>query len=188
MKSGGYNYPVVNSGGVLATVITSGSSAGGVSSTVTFGGTAQPITGTVNIGNTPVPVTGTVSIGNTAIPVTFPTGSATNTLTGSVFQQTSSFLGATSQIIFASTDLSLWTNVAVTVVNNAATTLQSASLEWSPNNSIFEAWDTTSFAALPTATAKSMQILGNSRKWFRVRGIGTNATGSTDVYVHVNNG
>lgn len=115
-------------------------------------------------------------------------------ISGTVVSQTSSFTGANYSTLLSSVDLALYSNVAITMINNhASNTLQSASVEWSPNNSQFEQWDTSTFAGLAGGgTVRSMQILGNSRRYLRIRGIpsgsGGALTGSVEVWVHANNG
>jgi hypothetical protein len=117
-----------------------------------------------------------------------------NGLSGTVIQQTGTFLTNGFSTVFAVQDLSLYSNVAITLVNNhASNALQSCSLEWSPNNSQFEAWDTSTFAGLAAnGGIKSMQISSNSRRYFRIRAIPSGSggafTGSLDVYVHANLG
>jgi hypothetical protein len=171
-QSGSYYYPG-SPGATRPSIdvnVVSGSTGGGVTSTVTFGGTAQPITGSVALIGTP-----TVAITGSRVP-----------LSGASFQNSSSFTGGSYNVIFGPIDLSLCSNFALTIVNNAATSLVSASLEWSPNNSQYEQWDTTSFAGLAAGGILSMQVSSNSRKWFRIRAIATN--GSTDIYINANNG
>lgn len=182
----------VSFGGVPQPVfITSGSSGGGgsttisgtvvITGTVNFGGVAQPITGNVGF-NSPQPV---FLSGTSFAPVT-------TILTSSTTEVSSTFTGNSYSVVFGPTDVSLFSNVALTIINNAATAILSASIEWSPNNSQFEVWDTISFANLQPATVKSMQISGNSRKFLRVRmipsGSGGQLTGSTDIFVNANNG
>ncbi len=180
-QSGSYYYP--GSAGptrpsIDVNIVSGSTGGGGVSSTVTFGGTAQPITGSVAIAGTP-----TFSL--TGTPTVAITGSRVP-LSGASFQNTSSFAGASYNVVFGPIDLSLCSNFALTIINNGAAALTSASLEWSPNNSNYEQWDTTSFAGLAAGGILSMQVSSNSRKWFRVRAIA--ATGSTDIYVTANNG
>lgn len=116
-------------------------------------------------------------------------------LSGYVYNLSSTFPTdlANYAIAFSATDLSLWSNISVTIVNNSVNNLKSCSLEWSPNNSNYEQWDTTTFQFLTSSGISSMQIGSNSRRWFRIRAMssGTVAggnTGSLDVYVIVNDG
>ena len=132
------------------------------------------------------------TITTTAGPSTGVQQTQITSLSGTIIEQSSSFTGNAYSIVLASTDLALYANVALTLINNSANVLQSCSLEWSPNNSQFETWDTTSFAGLGVGLVKSMQILGNSRRYFRVRAIpsgsGGQLTGSLDVFIHANVG
>ena len=116
-------------------------------------------------------------------------------VSGTIFQNSSSFLGNSYSILFGPTDVSKYPNLAITLVNNHATNkLESGSVEFSPNNIAWETdWNVSTFANLAAnGGVRSMQITGNSRKWLRVRGIPSGSTGaftgSIDVYVHGNNG
>ena len=111
-------------------------------------------------------------------------------LSQSITNLSSAFSGANYHIALGPVDVSLWTNLAITLVNNSSNNLESGSVEFSPNNNNWETdWDTVTFASSAT---RSMQILGNSRRWLRVRAIssgGTGAlTGSLDAFLHAQNG
>jgi hypothetical protein len=115
-------------------------------------------------------------------------------LSGVVYQQSSTFNTETTwSTVFNSTDLSLWSNISVTLVNNSVHNLKSASLEWSPNNINFEQWDVDTFRTLSSSVALSMQIGSNSRRYFRIRAQSSGSqalgnTGSLDIYVIANDG
>lgn len=116
-------------------------------------------------------------------------------ISGTITQTSSSFSGSNWHICLGPVDISLMTNLAITLVNNHPTNkLESGSVEFSPNNSQWETdWNTNSFAGLAAnGGIRSMQISSNSRKWLRVRGIpsgsGGALTGSIDAYLHTNNG
>lgn len=116
-------------------------------------------------------------------------------LSGTIYQNSSSFSGANYHIALGPIDVSLASNFAITLINNHATNrLESGSVEFSPNNSQWETdWNTTSLAGLAAnGGVRSMQVSSNSRKWLRVRvipsGSGGQLTGSIDAFLHVNNG
>lgn len=116
-------------------------------------------------------------------------------LSASVVSLSSTFVGNSWTVVLPATDVSKYSNVAVTLVNNHATNkLESGSVEFSPNNANWETdWDVTTFAGLAAAGGiNSLQISGNSRKYLRVRVIPSGATGaftgSVDAYLTVNNG
>ncbi|MDP3763674.1 MAG: hypothetical protein Q8Q92_03435 [bacterium] len=114
------------------------------------------------------------------------------TLSGTVFSQTGTFSADAYSTVFTATNVQYWSNLAITLINNSVNNLKSASIDFSPNNSNWEIWDTTTFTTLSSSAILSMQIAGNSRRWLRVRAwssgsVGSN-TGSLDVYVTTNNG
>jgi hypothetical protein len=117
-------------------------------------------------------------------------------LSGTTYQNSSSFSGSDWHIVIGPTDISMWSNVSITLVNNHVTNkLQSGSVEFSVNSASFweTDWDVNTFAGLTAnGGVRSMQIAGNSRKWIRVRVIPSGSsgalTGSVDAYLHVNNG
>jgi hypothetical protein len=118
----------------------------------------------------------------------------TTALSGVAYQQSSTFNTETTwSTVFNSTDMSLWSNISVSLINNSVHNLKSASLEWSPNNSNFEQWDVGTFQSLSSSAMLSMQISGNSRRWFRIRAQSSGSaalgnTGSLDIYVIANDG
>lgn len=66
------------------------------------------------------------------------------------------------------TNLSTYSSVTITIRNSGANTLDNVLLEWSPDGTNWEIWDSTTFAALATVTTLSMAITGNSRKFLRI--------------------
>jgi hypothetical protein len=76
--------------------------------------------------------------------------------------------GATCTIIYASTDWGAWPNVTITLRNSSAVVIDNVLLEWSPDGTNFEVWDSTSFAGLAAGAVKSMAISGNSRRYLRI--------------------
>lgn len=114
-------------------------------------------------------------------------------ISGSEISNTTTILGDSYSTMLSSQDVSFWSNIALTVVNTGAETLESGSVEFSPDNTNWETdWDTNTFSGLTAGSTRSMQISGNSRKYMRMRGISSGSagalTGSFDVYLHVNNG
>jgi hypothetical protein len=116
-------------------------------------------------------------------------------LSGTIYNTSSSFSGSSYHIVLGPIDVSLFSNFAITLINNHPTNkLESGSVEFSPNSSNWETdWDVQTFAGLAAnGGIRSMQVAGNSRKYLRVRGIpsgsGGALTGSIDAYLHTNNG
>lgn len=113
-------------------------------------------------------------------------------LSGTVLNQSSTFSANDYSTVFTATDVQLWSNLAITLVNNSVNNLKSASVDFSPNNSNWEVWDSSTFATLSSSTVLSMQVSSNSRKWLRIRawssGSGGSNTGSLDIYITTNNG
>jgi hypothetical protein len=98
-----------------------------------------------------------------------PTHVELTTLSGVVYTQTSSFSGTNWHIALSPKDITLWSNVALTVVNNYSNNLQSGSVEFSPDNSNWETnWDVDTFANLTssggTGNILSMQIRRKFKK------------------------
>lgn len=155
-----------------------------------YGGGPVKGSGTPYIGRGPIDT----YIVNSASLSLSPSTVISTALSGVVYSQSSSFNTETTwSTVFNATDLSLWSNISVTVVNNSVHNLKSASLEWSPNNSNFEQWDTTTFQTLSSSAILSMQIGSNSRRYFRVRAQSSGSaalgnTGSLDIYVIANDG
>ncbi len=114
-------------------------------------------------------------------------------VSGTIYNTSSSFSGNDYSTVLAATDVQLYPNLAITVVNNSVNNLKSGSIEWSPNNTNWETdWDVSTLAGLTSSGITSLQIAGNSRRYLRIRAIpsgsGGALTGSLDVYVHANLG
>src|SRR5579859_2644691 len=94
--------------------------------TATFAGVSQPV-------NVTSPITAT--FGGQAQPVTVSgTILVASSVSASVWENSSSFVGSNYSVVFGPIDFSLWKNLALTVINNSPNNIQSASIEWSPNN------------------------------------------------------
>lgn len=87
--------------------------------------------------------------------------------------------GASCTIILASIEVVAWTNITITIRNSGANALTNVLIEFSPDNSNFEVWDSTSFAALASGAILSMAFAGNSRRYLRIEG--RSAAGTTTV-------
>ena len=85
--------------------------------------------------------------------------------------------GASCTIILPSTSYQLYQNVAITIQNAGANTIENVLVEWSPDNTNFEVWDSTTFANLAAGAVLSMQFGDNSRKFLRIEA--RSASGST---------
>jgi len=152
--------------------------------------------GIAGVGRGPVDayIIGGVNLSATLEPSDGTTNVELTTLSGSITSLSSTFVGANHSIVLGPVDVSRWTNIAITLVNNHATNrLESGSVEFSPNSTNWETdWDVASLAGLAVGDTKSMQITGNSRRYLRVRVIPSGSagalTGSIDAYLHVNNG
>jgi len=105
--------------------------------------------------------------------------------TASESQSNESYSGTTT--LLASTDVSKWSNVAITFNNSGANSLGTVQVEFSPDNSDWEVWDNTTFTGLAATTVLSMQITGNSRKYIRIRVISQPTTATTEVTLHLSN-
>jgi len=120
------------------------------------------------------------------------------TLSGTVFSLSAVFEGWDLAIALSSTDVSQYSNLAITLVNHSTHNIESASVEFSPNSVNWATdWDTTTFASLTSSGVRSLQIAGNSRNYVRIRaissgsltdGAGTGPTGSLMTYLHANVG
>ncbi len=115
-------------------------------------------------------------------------------LSGTEYSSSASFTGSAWNVVYGPQNISAFSNVAITLVNNSPNRLESGSIEFSPDNVNYETdWDTHTFASLSSSGGiRSMQIAGNSRKWLRIRAIpsgsGGQLTGSLVIYIHTNNG
>ena len=156
-----------------------------------FGGGPTKGSGTPYVGRGPIDA---YIVNSSSLSISGGSINVTTSNSGAIYQQSSSFNTETTwSTVFAATDLALWSNISVTMINNSMHNLKSASLEWSPNNSNFEQWDTTTFQTLSSSAILSMQIGSNSRRYFRIRAQSSGSalygnTGSLDVYVIVNDG
>lgn len=90
--------------------------------------------------------------------------------------------------ILSSSDVSQWSNVALTLKNGGAGSLGTVAVEFSPNNVDWENWDSSTFSSLSSGTVLSLQIAGNSRNWLRVRSTDTPAAAAVTASLHLNNG
>jgi len=84
-------------------------------------------------------------------------------LSGCIYSNTSSFSGQNWHTAIGPVDISLWSNVCLTVVNNYSNNLQSGSVEFSPDATNWEQnWDRDTFANLTSSggidSILSMQI------------------------------
>jgi hypothetical protein len=112
-------------------------------------------------------------------------------LTGTFVSAT--FTGDTYSVVFGPSDISKWSNVAITLVNNSVNNLKSGSVEFSPNASHWEALPgnlSSAFNPLTSSGVGSMQVTGNSRRYLRIRAIPSGTaggnSGSLGIFVHVN--
>lgn len=74
-------------------------------------------------------------------------------------------------------------NMTVTIYNSGANIVDNVLIEWSPNGTNWEVWDSTTFANLVVGSIpKSLALTGNSRHFLRIEA--RSASGATaNVYV-----
>lgn len=91
--------------------------------------------------------------------------------------------GASCTIIYASTDWLAWPNYCITLRETAgANPVTNVEVEYSPDNTNWERWDSTTFAALGASTMKSLCVAGNAHRYLRIEA--QSAAGSTvDAWV-----
>lgn len=117
----------------------------------------------------------------------FPT-STTTALTGNATPCTA-VSGASCTVIYPSTDWGQWTDVTITLTNtDGADAITNVLVEWSANNSNWEIWDSTTFAALAAGASKSIAISGNSRRWLRIEARAANNVTDAVVTITANDG
>lgn len=95
--------------------------------------------------------------------------------------------GASCTVILASTEVINWPNVAITIHNTGANTVDNVIIEWSPDGATWSTWDNTTMASLPTTDGldmRDMQITGNSRRYIRIEARAA-ANTSVDVWLTV---
>lgn len=81
-----------------------------------------------------------------------------------------------------------WSNISITVHNTGSNDLGTIAVQFSPDDSSWEDWETSCFSGLTAGEITSIQISGQSRNYLRLR---ANAQASaTGVVIHVtlNNG
>ena len=93
--------------------------------------------------------------------------------------------GASCTIVYASTEWLTWPNLTITVRNTGANALTNGLVEWSPDGTSFEVWDSTSLAGLAAGATKSVSISGNSRRYLRLEAQSASGT-TTDVWITAN--
>ena len=161
-----------------------------------YGGAPAPGSGIPYVGRGPVDayIVGGVTLSATLSASDGTTNVEIISLSGTQYSTSSSFVGDAYSVVFGPLDVSNFSNVAITVINNHGTNiLKSGSVEFSPNNSQWETdWNLDTFSGLAVGGVRSMQISNNSRRYLRVRawpsGAAGASTGSTDTYVNVNVG
>lgn len=95
--------------------------------------------------------------------------------------------GASCTIIYASTDWLQWTNLTITIRNSGSNALDNVLIEWSPDGTNFEVWNTDVFSALAAGAIKSLSFAGNSRRYLRIEA--RSASGATaNVHITANDG
>ena len=94
--------------------------------------------------------------------------------------------GASCTIIYASTDWGAWPNVTITVRNSSANVLENVLVEWSPDGTNFELWDSTSLDNLAAGATASIAISGNSRRYLRIEARSDDAVASVVVNITAN--
>lgn len=129
------------------------------------------------------------SSGSTTSSVNYYVPSATTTtLTGTGTACTAAG-GAGCTIILASTQIIQWPNVAITIQNtDGADAMTNVLIEFSPDNTNWEVFDSTSFAGLAAGGILSMNIEGNARRYVRVEARAAVTVTSAVVTLTMNDG
>ena len=94
--------------------------------------------------------------------------------------------GASCTIIYASTDWGAWPNITVSLRNSSANVLENVLVEWSPDGTNFELWDSTSLDNLAAGATASIAISGNSRRYLRLEARSDDAVVSAVVNITAN--
>lgn len=84
--------------------------------------------------------------------------------------------GASCTVIYAATDWGQWSNLTISLRDSGANTIDNVLIEWSPDGTNFELWDSTTFAGILTTVTKSIAIAGNSRRYLRIEARAAAAT------------
>jgi len=95
--------------------------------------------------------------------------------------------GASCTTIQSSIQLGVWTNVTITLLNGGANAITNVLVEWSPDNTNWEVWDSTTFAAIAAGAQSSIAISGNSRRYLRMEARAAANTSAT-VTITANDG
>jgi hypothetical protein len=107
------------------------------------------------------------------------TPSATTTAVGASGVACTTPGGASCTIILASTEIIGWSNVTITMRNSGANAFSNVLIEFSPDGTNWEVWDSTTLATLAAAAILSISISGNSRRYIRMEA--RSASGATAV-------
>lgn len=103
-----------------------------------------------------------------------------------------SFLGSAFVTAFGPVDISKYTNIRVSIINNSVNNLSSGSVEISPNGTNWEGVGSSSLTPLTSSGMATIQLNNLSVPYLRVRaqtsGSGGGFTGSLFVIVTANNG
>ncbi len=128
----------------------------------------------------PWPVTGSGSSGTATVSGRNAINpAATTTVVASNATPCTTAGGASCTIVYASTNWQTWTNITITIRNSGANAFSNVLIEWSPDGTNFEVWDTTTFGTLAAGGIISLAIAGNSRRFLRIEA--RSASGATAV-------
>lgn len=96
---------------------------------------------------------------------------ASNALSANVTSCTTASGASCTELYFDSTsDFLAYQNITIWVRNSGANTIDNLLIEWSPDGTNFEVWDSTTFAGLVAGAIKSLALTGNSRGYLRIEG------------------
>lgn len=90
--------------------------------------------------------------------------------------------GASCTTVLASTEIVSYARVAITVKNTGSNALSNCLVEFSPDGTSWEVWDTSTFGTLASGAIVSMQLDGNSRRYIRIEARSASGT-TTDVWL-----
>ncbi len=166
----------------VLTAVLVGSIAFGVEQTVNQGtpGTRGPWPVTAGAGSSG---TGTASSLNAKYPT-----AQTTVLTINATPCTA-IAGASCTTIYTATDWGQWSNLTISLTNtDGANAITNVLVEWSPDGTHYELWDSTAFAALAAGATKSIAIAGNSRRYLRIEARAAATVTSAVVTITANDG
>lgn len=81
-----------------------------------------------------------------------------------------------------------WSNISITVNNTGSNDLGTIAVQFSPDNTNWENWETSCFSGLAAGAITSIQISGQSRNYMRLRANSQPTATGVIIHVTLNNG